>query len=93
MYPNSVAFLTECVCRSTVTYWCNEKASKSADVRYLESLISKDSCDSLNQAQEIKQTTHVRRLTKLYSILLLYCYWLLVSASIDHRQANIYKNL
>ena len=68
MYPNSVAFLTEFVCRSTVTYRCNGKASKSADVRYLDSLISKDSYDSTNQAHEIKQTTHVLRLTKLYTI-------------------------
>jgi len=74
-----------------VTYWCNGKASKSTDVRYLDSLISKDYCDSTKQAHELKQTIHVYCLTKLYNILLLYCYWLLVSASNDHHQANIYR--
>jgi hypothetical protein len=91
--PNSVAFLTKFSCRRIVTYWCNGKASKSTNERYLESLISKDSCDSTKQAHEIKQTIHVLRLTKLYNILLLYCYWLLVSASIDHHQASIYRKL
>jgi hypothetical protein len=31
------------------------------------------------------------RLTQLYVYLLLFCYWLLVSASKVHHQANIYK--
>jgi len=39
----------------------------------------------------IQQTIHVLRLTQLYNIVLLYCYWLHVLASIDHYQANIYK--
>jgi len=36
---------------------------------------------------------YVLRLTQLYNIVLLFCYWLLVLASMDHHQANIYKNL
>jgi hypothetical protein len=80
-------------CMSAVTYWCSGTASKSANVGYLDSLFSKDSCDSTKQAHEIKQTIYVLRLTKLYNILLLYCYWLLVSASMDNHQANIYRKL
>ena len=36
---------------------------------------------------------HVLCLTQLHHILLLYDYWLLVSASMDHHQGNIYKKL
>jgi len=38
---------------------------------------------------------HILRLTQLYNTLLLFHYWLLVSASMDHHQGNIYqkKNL
>ena len=39
----------------------------------------------------IKQTIHIPRLTQLYITVLLFYYWLLVSALIDHHQANIYK--
>jgi len=39
----------------------------------------------------IKQTVHVLHLTQLYNILLFYHYWLLVLATLDHHQANIYK--
>jgi len=39
----------------------------------------------------IKQTIHVLHLTQLYNILLFYHYWLLVSATLYHHQANIYK--
>ena len=41
----------------------------------------------------IKTNYSCLRLTKLYNILLLYYYWPLVSASMDHHQANIYKKL
>jgi hypothetical protein len=44
------------------------------------------SCDTL-----VANERHVHHLTQLYNIVLLSCYWLLVSASLDHHQANIYK--
>jgi len=37
----------------------------------------------------MKETIHVTRMTQLYSF---YC-WLLVSASMNHHRANIYKKL